>query len=277
MSRPAPRRPSRTTTPKPRKIAGRDPATADAPPAAAPSAAAPAGAAATTPPAPEVAPAPPTKPTPRPPRAMPPPTTTTPVADEPASARSGATFALLVVLGICVLLLVLQGLWFIVHSNRNESPRLDAGTSQTDDTSSGAPISVPSGRPVVLNEAAVQEGVDAAASAASVMFARSWKTYDDGVDDAVTLMTDEFAKQYRATTDDVRKQFIARKTEVEVRVIAQSVVRANADELQALIFLNQYIVRGEGKDAKTTYTPYRALFTMVHTDEGWLVDNLDTK
>jgi Mce-associated membrane protein len=109
------------------------------------------------------------------------------------------------------------------------------------------------------------------------MFARSWKTYDDGVADAVKLMTDGFAKEYRSTTDDVRKEFIAKKTQVEVRVVAQSVVRANADELEALIFLNQYIIRGEGKDAKTTYTPYRALLTMVHTDTGWLVDHLDTK
>ena len=62
-----------------------------------------------------------------------------------------------------------------------------------------------------------------------------------------------------------------------MRVVAQSVVRANDAELEALLFLNQYVFRGEGENAKSTYTPYRALVTMVHTDEGWLVDGVDTK
>jgi Mce-associated membrane protein len=62
-----------------------------------------------------------------------------------------------------------------------------------------------------------------------------------------------------------------------VRVVAQSVVRANLTELEALVFLNQYVFRGEGDDAESTYTPYRALVTMVHTDKGWLVDGVDTK
>lgn len=268
MSRPAPRRPSRTTTPKPRKIAGRDPGATDASPDAPASAPAPASPA---------APAARTTPAPRPPRSTPPPQPPADAADEPAPGRGSATAVLLGVLALCVLLLVLQAVWFVVHSNRNESPQTASRSSQPDDRAPDAPIDVPSGRPVILNEAAVQDGVDAAASAAQIMFARSWKTYDDGVDDAVKLMTTDFAKEYRATTDDVRKEFIAKKTQVEVRVVAQSVVRANADELQALIFLNQYIIRGEGKDAKTTYTPYRALLTMVHTDTGWLVDNLDTK
>ncbi len=118
---------------------------------------------------------------------------------------------------------------------------------------------MPSGTPVVLNQLAVQEGVEAAAAAAEVMFARNWKNYEEGVDDAVALMTDEFAEQFRATTDDVQPEFVRKKTEVQVRVVAQSVVRANDAELEALIFLNQYVFRGEGKDAKSTYTPYRAL------------------
>lgn len=278
MSRPAPRRPSRTTTPKPRKIAGRVDAPIDVPldaPGDAPDDAAvpPAAPPQTTTPAPKL-----TKPA-KPAMPSAPPETVD--GDEPKASAlnsSGATRALLVVVGLFVLLLVLQGVWFFRHDQRNDDhPSAGASSQPTDGASSDGPIAVPSGRPVILNEAAVQDGVDAAASAAQIMFARNWKTYDDGVDDAVKLMTDDFAKEYRSTTDDVRKEFIAKKTNVEVRVVAQSVVRANADELQALIFLNQYIIRGEGKDAKTTYTPYRALLTMVHTDTGWLVDHLDTK
>jgi len=44
--------------------------------------------------------------------------------------------------------------------------------------------------------------------------------------------------------------------------------------VQALVFLNQYVSKDGGD---TTYTPYRALVTVVHTDRGWLVSGLDTK
>ena len=37
-------------------------------------------------------------------------------------------------------------------------------------------------------------------------------------------------------------------------MVGQGVVRANDTELQALVFLNQYVIRGEGEDAETTRT-----------------------
>lgn len=270
MTRPTPRRPSRTTTPKPRKIAGRDEAEPTGTKPAAPSSSA--GRA-------PAEPAPPLGP-PRPPRR--------PVAKDPgpddgkglAEGGTSLTSTLLAVVGVLVLVLVAQCAWFLWNNLRDEKVAAGASAAESsgsDESDDNAPISVPSGRPVVLNELAVQGGVDAAASAAEVMFARNWKTYDKSVDNAVAVMTDSFAEEFRATTDDVRQEFIAEKTDVQVRVVAQSVVRANDTELEALIFLNQYIVRGEGDDAKTTYTPYRALLRMVHTDRGWLVDGLDTK
>lgn len=271
MSRQTPRRPSRTTTPKPRKIAGRDTA-ADAPQDSAPESAPAAGTVPARPPRPS----PPQGPPKGPPR---------PVAKPPADdgegggdggRGSGPTSTLLAVLGLVVLLLVLQAGWFVWNSVRDVEVAVDASSEGSDDDASD-PITVPSDRPVVLNQVAVQGGVDAAATAAQTMFARNWQTYDDGVDAALELMTDTFAEDYAGTSDDVREQFIRRKIDVQVRVVAQGVVRANDAELQALIFLNQYTIRGEGPDARTTYSPYRALLTMVHTDRGWLVDGVDTK
>lgn len=190
---------------------------------------------------------------------------------------------LLVLVAVFVVLLLLQGLWFFLHERENDDRSAaaedTASESQDDDLGDDDPIPVPDGRPVVLNQLAVQEGVEAAALAAQTMFARNWDSYDQGVEDAVALMTEEFAEQYRETTDDVRRKFIAEKTQVQVRVVAQSVARANDTELQALLFLNQYTVKdeAEGEDGTTTYTPYRALVTMVHTDGGWLVDAVETK
>jgi Mce-associated membrane protein len=263
MVKNAPRRPSRTTTPRPRKIAGRDDAAAEPTPPVSLSKQAPPK------PAPPAPPTPPRRPVAKDPAPA-------DGKDGPASTGAGVTSTLLALLGLLVLMLVVQCAWF-VWDNVRDVKVVTSSASTGSGSDDNDPITVPSGRPVVLNERAVQEGVDAAAADAQVLFARNWKSYDKGVDDAVELMTEDFAKQYRSTTDDVRDEFIAKKTEVEVRVVAQSVVRANDAELEALIFLNQYVFRGEGKDAKSTYTPYRALLTMVHTDEGWLVDGIDTK
>jgi len=272
MSRNAPRRPSRITTPKPRKIAGRDTTAEEQ-----------AGSADATRPAQPARPSratgsePPPKP-PKPPMAKEPPSDD----DEPeASALDNVrtTRVLLVLVAVVVVLLLLQGVWFYLHDQTNDD-RSDAArdtASESAEEDEDPSIVVPSGRPVVLNQLAVQEGVEMAAVAAQTMFARNWETYDEGVEDALRLMTEEFASEYKATTDDVRQEFIAKKTEVQVRVVAQSVVRANDAELEALVFLNQYIFRGVGKDATNTYTPYRAVITMVNTDKGWLVDGLQTQ
>jgi Mce-associated membrane protein len=44
--------------------------------------------------------------------------------------------------------------------------------------------------------------------------------------------------------------------------------------VQALVFLNYYVSKNGGD---TTYTAYRALVTVVHTDRGWLVSGIETK
>ncbi|WP_109692792.1 hypothetical protein [Nocardioides silvaticus] len=269
MSSNTPRRPSRTTTPRPRKIAGREETPAEQEPAPkAPAAPTRAKApAASKPPSSGTPPTPPKRPVAQP-----------PADDGDGSDRAaGRTSTLLAVLGLVVVVLIAQCGWFVWNSLRD----VEVATVATEVTGQGEEgedsIAVPEDRPVVLNQLAVQEGVDAAASAAQIMFARNWKSYDDGVEDALSLMTDSFAEEYQKTTDDVKQEFVAEKTEVQVRVVAQSVVRANDTELEALVFLNQYVFRGQGEDAKSTYTPYRALLTMVHTDDGWLVDGIDTK
>ncbi len=57
-------------------------------------------------------------------------------------------------------------------------------------------------------------------------------------------------------------------------MVAQGVVHATRTEVQALVFLNLYVSKDAGD---TTYTPYRVLVTVLHTDRGWLVSALDTQ
>jgi Mce-associated membrane protein len=133
---------------------------------------------------------------------------------------------------------------------------------------------VSAGRPVVTGEVAHRSAVEAASQAADEIVSTSYKNYDEQVDQAVSKMTDGFANQYRQTAEDVRPEFVEAKKEVQVEVAAAGVVRASPSQVEALLFLNQY-VSSDGKE--TAYTPYRALVTVVDTDQGWLVSNIETK
>jgi Mce-associated membrane protein len=132
----------------------------------------------------------------------------------------------------------------------------------------------PSSQPVVITGDDATAGVDAAAKAAQTIVATSYEDYDKQVDEATALMTGAFAAKYRRTAEDIKPDFVAAKTVIDARVVAQGIVHATQTEVQALVFLNQYVSKDGGD---TTYTPYRALVTVVHTDRGWLVSNLDTK
>ena len=142
------------------------------------------------------------------------------------------------------------------------------------DSFRGDDTTEPSKQPVVLAGDDVTAGVDAAAKAAETIVATSYDNYDQQVDEATALMTPAFAKEYRQTAEDIRTAFVDAKTQLEARVVAQGVVHATRTEVQALVFLNEYVSKDGGD---TTYTPYRALVTVVHTDRGWLVSAIDTK
>jgi len=132
----------------------------------------------------------------------------------------------------------------------------------------------PSSQPVAISSDDANEGVDAAAKAAEKILTRTSADYDKQVDEAAALMTPPFAKQFRQTAGDVEQQFVKDKTDQQARVVAQGVVHATRTEVQALVFLNYYVSKNGGD---TTYTAYRALVTVVHTDRGWLVAGIDTK
>jgi len=135
-------------------------------------------------------------------------------------------------------------------------------------------VAQPSSNPVVIGGDDATDAVSAAAKAAETIVATSYDDYDQQVDEATALMTDTFAKEYRQTAADIEPEFVKAKTDIQARVVAQGVTHATPTEVQALVFLNQYVSKDGGD---TTYTPYRALVTVVHTDHGWLVSALDTQ
>ena len=133
---------------------------------------------------------------------------------------------------------------------------------------------VSASRPVVTGQLAHQAAVEAASSATEEILSTSYTNYDDQVDQATGKMTDSFAAEYRKTVGDIRGDFVEAKTELTVKVVAAGVVRASSQQVQALLFLNQYVQK-QGKD--TAFTPYRALVTVVHTEHGWLVSDIETQ
>lgn len=128
-------------------------------------------------------------------------------------------------------------------------------------------------RPVVVGDIAARSAVETAAQDAAAIFTVSWQGYDAHLDRAAGLMTDSFARAYRTTAAPVRERVMSTRTRTTTKVAAAGVVRASADEVQALLFLDQRVVAGSGAPS---YNARRALVTMVRTDRGWLVGNVQT-
>jgi Mce-associated membrane protein len=139
----------------------------------------------------------------------------------------------------------------------------------------GAPAPTASAaRPVVIGDVAAHTAVETAALDAAQIFTTSWRTYDAHVAGVSGLMTDAFAAQYRTSAAPVRAQMVASHTTTGTKVAASGIVSATPDRVLALLFLDQRTVTGGDPPS---YDARRALVTMVHTDRGWLVDNVQTR
>jgi Mce-associated membrane protein len=139
----------------------------------------------------------------------------------------------------------------------------------------GAPAPTASAaRPGVIGDVAAHTAVETAALDAAQIFTTSWRTYDAHVAGVSGLMTDAFAAQYRTSAAPVRAQMVASHTTTGTKVAASGIVSATPDRVLALLFLDQRTVTGGDPPS---YDARRALVTMVHTDRGWLVDNVQTR
>ena len=136
---------------------------------------------------------------------------------------------------------------------------------------------VSAARPVVTGELTHRAAVEAAARSTEEILSTSYDNYDDQVEQATAKMTDAFAEQYRETSEGIRDRFIASKTTLQVKAVAQGVVQASPAQVKALLFLDQYVEKTENGQPRTDYRQYRALVTVVHTDQGWLVSNIETQ
>ena len=131
---------------------------------------------------------------------------------------------------------------------------------------------VSSSRPVLLSTAAERSAADTAAQAAAAFTARSYQTYDEQVDAAAAMMTTGFAEEFRRTTDDAKAKFVEAEAEVTADVVAQAVMTASDEQVEVLIFLNQFTAK---KDTESVLTPFRLKVTLIDAEQGWLVSDVD--
>jgi hypothetical protein len=129
-------------------------------------------------------------------------------------------------------------------------------------------------RPVVVGDIDAQTAVDAAATDAAAIFTTSWRSYDAHLARATSLMTRDMAERYRTSAARVMDRVVQSRTNTTTRVAARGVVRAAPDSVLALLFLDQRTTTGGGPPS---YAARRALVTMVRTDSGWSVANVQTR
>lgn len=129
-------------------------------------------------------------------------------------------------------------------------------------------------RPVLVSDVRQAAAVDEASRAVSEILSTSWKDYDAQATGARKRMTKQFGTEYARTSDEIKAAFVKAKTEVKVDVAWAGVYRAGEQQVQALLFIDQVVTR-DGRDPRTV--PFRALVTVVPTDKGWLVADIDTR
>ena len=130
--------------------------------------------------------------------------------------------------------------------------------------------------PVTVGAAAWRDSVDAAATAVTDILSVDWQSYDEHREQVRGRMTASFAEEYEITAGDSRERFLASKAAYDFVVVGQSVVSAAEDGVTALLFLNEYVYKGEG-DERTGPDVYqvRVQVTAVREGDAWLVDELD--
>lgn len=130
------------------------------------------------------------------------------------------------------------------------------------------PATVPVDPVTPADRAEVQQR---AADASMALFARDWRTYDEDVDAALGFATDGFAADYRATTDDIRDDFVRRRTTTTVSELQTGVVNLDGDTAQVLAVFEVVTER-----RKSTVISYQVVLTLERDADTWLVADVAT-
>jgi Mce-associated membrane protein len=117
-------------------------------------------------------------------------------------------------------------------------------------------------------------GRDVAAADVEKILSYDHASFDKGTAEAEKLMTARFRKEYGDTVGLVRDDALAKKSVVQAEVVASSVVEADTDRVEALLFVNQTTDAQDLDEPRVDLN--RVVVTLVPDgDGGWLVDDLE--
>jgi Mce-associated membrane protein len=116
---------------------------------------------------------------------------------------------------------------------------------------------------------AARDSLSAARAAATAIFSYDYKGFDAAVSNGKSFTTGAFTTEYAQTTATLKELALSEKAVVRAEVSAAGVVDVAPDQVEVLLYVNQYRtnvnIQGEKVDQN------RVVLTMVRTPQGWKV------
>ncbi|MFS3130441.1 hypothetical protein ACLM5J_18710 [Nocardioides sp. Bht2] len=129
--------------------------------------------------------------------------------------------------------------------------------------------------PVTVSSVEWAGSVDEVANAISKIFTFSAKSIDGHLEAVQPLMTQRFIdEEYTATFNETADKVKANNADYQMQTQAQSVLSATSSKVTALIFVNQYVTKGTGKQAVTDLNPLRLFVTAIREKNAWKIDDI---
>jgi hypothetical protein len=138
------------------------------------------------------------------------------------------------------------------------------------------PLEPTDDRPVAVSELDTRLAVDDATRQLTEILEFTWRDYDEQTEDALSRIQDgKFKEEYEQTAEDTRVKVLEQKAEYSVEVLGSGVIEAGPDEVTTLVFLNQIVFRGQGKNrVGPEVYPFRIEVTTVRDGDRWLVSKI---
>lgn len=115
-----------------------------------------------------------------------------------------------------------------------------------------------------------------AAEAAEAVLSYDHETLDADRDAGVKYFTGDYRDDYLETMDEVIAETATQtRASVAAEVLETGVIRAEADRVEVLLYVNQ-VTTSTANDGQPTTALNRVRFTMVERDDTWLVDHIES-
>lgn len=130
--------------------------------------------------------------------------------------------------------------------------------------------------PVTVDSLEWTKAVDDIAHSVTKMLSFNHETIDNQDELAAELVTPEFLEnELKQTFAETAPKLKESEAEYTVTVAGQSVISATTDRVRALLFVNQLVTKGSGKQAVSDNYPLRLDVEGVLVDGEWLISDLN--